>query len=365
MHSRTAHCLIRAMWLTALVLTCASCSKEEKPANDSIPLTDATASKETPAPHAATQSAAPAQEIPPATAEDLPPDDPNTPAYFPINEEVPGWGKVEPVRRATPGKYEQLVDADDDLLRLTDTFRTRAMMACAYEYGKGSDNVRADILIVETLMPEDAYGLLSVMSNAAASSNIGSMTRIDTENGLTYHTWQGGTYVRMRVTGIDTPADAEPAESLLVSITNQIPSSEPPEILQWVSLLNRPMVHQWLGRQMASFRTPATSAMPLYDPPEIDDVLGTSQETLVAVFAFEVPDDEPPNFVWVVQYPNRQEAKAAYDRYGTLLEELAASSPVNTLLAEPVGRYLVGTWTADQESVDPVISLITASLPGN
>jgi len=65
-----------------------------------------------------------------------------------------------------------------------------------------------------------------------------------------------------------------------------------------------------------------------------------------------------------VRYPSEQAAADAYARYSRRLEEAMSGSPwQSTLLSPPHGVFLIGTWTAEEESIQYMMPRIEELLP--
>jgi len=85
----------------------------------------------------------------------------------------------------------------------------------------------------------------------------------------------------------------------------------------------------------------------------------------MVVAAYHVGGSDNLNYVWVVQYPTPVKALAAHKRYQIYLESDAGrtdSVAQVTTVDVPQGAYLVGSWTAEEESMEPKIPAIKVKL---
>ena len=120
---------------------------------------------------------------------------------------------------------------------------------------------------------------------------------------------------------------------------------------------------RWLVRHLASL---STSALQRAASPEVDTVsrvLGLDGSAVMCIAAYDVPIARRSNVIWLVQYPDAESAKAAHGRYQQYLAGAAVRSAQSTTMLEPRGRYLVGTWTAEEESLQYMMPRVAEMLP--
>jgi hypothetical protein len=82
----------------------------------------------------------------------------------------------------------------------------------------------------------------------------------------------------------------------------------------------------------------------------------------MVIAAYRVRGAARPNLVWVVRYDSPDEARKAYDRYQGFLEKATDRQSASTMVLKPSGRYLLGTWTAEEESLGPVLPKLKSNL---
>jgi hypothetical protein len=92
-------------------------------------------------------------------------------------------------------------------------------------------------------------------------------------------------------------------------------------------------------------------------------LLQLDKDTPLVIAAYQQPGLAGPNCVWFVRYATPDQARQAYDRYHAAVEQAPLDSSVaNTLLAAPQGQFLLGSWTADRESLMHVLPSLRARL---
>ena len=65
-----------------------------------------------------------------------------------------------------------------------------------------------------------------------------------------------------------------------------------------------------------------------------------------------------------MRYETTAAARKAYQRYRKHIDNATDAAAGNTMITAPKGRFLLGTWTAEQESTAHALPRIGALLPG-
>ena len=96
---------------------------------------------------------------------------------------------------------------------------------------------------------------------------------------------------------------------------------------------------------------------------QIDKLLGLNRDTLMAVAHYPGQAGGGPNRPWLVRYDGAEEARAAHQRYRAYLNRSTDPAAADTPLATLKGRYLIGTWSAEEESISRLLPQIRQRLP--
>ncbi len=328
-----------------------------------------------PPPPATKRAYPPARIEPPPAAEDvgLAPgaddrDAPNSPAVLPRSHEFAGWVKHAPVRVVSPEALDSLI-GDETLRRAMNSYRLKLVAHCVYRYVPPEEAapLLLDVLWAEAFDPDDAFGLFSVMAPPPRGLNAdGSQTaecRL-ADGPLKLFGWQGVVCVRMTAEADDDRATlAAAARILRAKLLFSIPRADPPELLRLLPRDRLLPEREWLVRKAVALQLPGAAELPAVASDRLDALLGLDGRVWLAVAAYEVAPAEPPNYVWIARYPDAAAAAQAFERYQAELDQPQDEVDRNTMLAGPRGRFVAGTWTADQESVQHLLPRLLPLLP--
>lgn len=350
-----------------LLLAAAACERD----TPSSPPFPPSATKRASPPARATPALVPS--VPDAASIRLPPgaddrDAPNAPAILPRSYDMAGWIKHEPVRVALPNELALLI-ADDGVRAAMESFLLKSVAHCVYRYAPPDTTapLLLDVLWVQALDSDDAFGLFSVLAAPPRGLNAdGSQTaeRRDSDNTFRLFGWQGTVCMQMTVLSDDSRATLAAAARLLrAKLLFSVPRADPPELLRRLPREQLLPEREWLVRKAVALQLPGAAELPAVAPQALDAVLGLDGDVLLAIAAYEVAPGETPNYVWVAQYPEPATAAEAIERYQARLDQPGDDVDRNTMLAGPRQRYIAGTWTADQESVQHLLPRLLATLP--
>jgi hypothetical protein len=288
-------------------------------------------------------------------------DAPHSPAYLPKSQAAAGWTKREPIR-VYPANNLTGAMTKDDAARCG-YFKIRSASKCAYDLtGANGKAQLARVLAVDTESAEDAYGLLSCRLPATETFKIGGETRVDRRDGLHLHCWQGKSYIRVDLAEGGAEI-TEQAIRLLLNITGRIAKEDLPALVSAAPSDSSGLQRKWLLRHLGSLPPKAFDlAFPL-DASKTNGLLGLDKSTLMCIAQYEVPQGARSNVVWVVRYPNTKAAYDAHARYTRFLADRKDPAAQSTNLLPPHGPYLIGTWTAEEESIQYVMPTIGKLLP--
>jgi hypothetical protein len=249
--------------------------------------------------------------------------------------------------------------------------------------------------------PEDAFGLFSVITRQAGlrvrpedgmmierrtsasslrSEHSGSKTvEPQAADAFTVTGWQGNHCLVVSMRGSTTDDQQRRADWLARRILFGLPSADPPFILRAIppALLADGKV--WMVRKTEALRHTALPALARVAAAGLDDVLGLAgrEKLWIAAVGKRATDlassvapasrpAGPPStahLVWIVQYADDAPARQAYQRYQQVLASPGTDLDRQTVLREPRGCYLAGSWTAAGESADPLLSALMDILP--
>lgn len=289
-------------------------------------------------------------------------DSPSAPACLPKSGAITGWTKTEPVRVVMAGELAGAV-TPSEAIRLS-YFRVLSAATAAYKTTDTEGAERpARVLYVETETPQDAYGIMCCQSDSAETLKVGGETRVERADGFHLHSWQGKSYIRVSTTAVDTET-TEQVIRLMFYITGQLKREDRPLLLDAVPADANLLKARWLVRHLGSLPLKAFDFPHAPDAGKMSNLLGLDETTLACVAHYDVPNGRgTPNVIWVVQYAT---AKSAYDAHARLSKALDSTNDASLLatnILPPHGAYLVGTWTAEEESIQYMLPRVAKLLP--
>ncbi len=229
----------------------------------------------------------------------------------------------------------------------------------------------AEFALCEAAGSTDAFGLATCMMPVQPRDTlVGSMSSLETvEDGQVVHGWQGNYFVHVVSRRLAGPEPRVSVEKLAAALVRPIPTAEPPRLLGYFPTGQRIPGRTWVTRKHLGVLPPEVQKQALRGSAlETTKSLGLGADTVMAVVAYNPGEGEAPNYVWLVEYPTNQDAMRALGRYKNLLRKIKPTPLVLMDMArdadgKPVGRYLGGTWTADQESIMNILPEIVGRLP--
>lgn len=286
----------------------------------------------------------------------------SSPRALPDSATIGGWVKTHPVRVATKQVSTVLNQNVDH--QIVFTYRIELAATCIYETGP----TKAEVLYFRGETVFDAFGLFTTLSSQPLLYNDadGSMTAIDRRGDRIIMTaWQGYACVHISYTGeLDDDAYAD-CDRLLKRIIFTLPPEDPPWLVRLIPVEIRGGSRVWAVRRFRALAAADHPALRQVYAASIDmeQRLGLGDEVALTVASLPIADGELPRVIFLVDYPNRAAAEDAYGRYQSAMERLNTELDANTLLAPPKGRFLAGTWTAEQESIEPLLPTMLELLP--
>lgn len=306
------------------------------------------------------RTAIPAESEAPARPGDLKEED-KAPAYLPANLPREGWVRQEGLRMADAAGLEKLLPTSQAVW--FEHFRIKSAASCAYIWEGGGRDVLARVVVFEALSPDDAYGLMSCQSSSPELLGVGGETRVESGVESHLHCWQGNAYVHVWTDSTDEKAVLQ-TRRLLMHIAGRLPRTDPPALIEAMPRDSAKPGKRWLVRNLSCLRPTVFSHPAGLDLGEVSKLLDLGMDTVMCIAAYDVPEGRRANVVWVVHYATESTAAEAYTKYARRLEESPPGSPwQSTLLLPPHGAFLVGTWTAEEESIQYMLPRIIELLP--
>ena len=324
--------------------------------------------KESPAP--STQAAPKKKKTPPPAVADPAKDDPATPAWLPDPEEIPGWVRSGNVQALVPGEWNRL--NNEKLRRCVGAYSIKTVLTFRYESVlPAPGGAIVEFALCQAAGSTDAFGLATCMMPVQPRDTlVGSMSALETsENGQVVYGWQGDYFIHAVSRRLAGPEPRVSVEKLAAALVRPIPTGEPPRLLAYLPTARRIPGRTWVTCKHLGILPPEVQKQALRGSAlETTKSLGLGADTRMAVVAYNPGEGEAPNYVWLVEYPTHEDAISALGRYKNMLRKIKPMPLVLMDMArdadgKAVGRYLCGTWTADQESIMNVLPELVGRLP--
>lgn len=299
-------------------------------------------------------------------------DDPATPSWLPLREEIPGWVRTSSVEGVQRDQWANL--KDDKLRDCVGGYAIQTVLTFQYKSVlPPPGGTIAEVTLCEAETSDHAFGLTTCMMPAQPRDRlVGSMSCVERAGqSQIIHGWQGKYYIQVRTQLPIEPRPRVSIERLAGKLVRPIPTAEPPLMLSYFPPERRIAGRTWLvGNHLQTLPSDVQKQALRGSTRESTHALGLGPETGMAVAAYDPGEGEAPNYVWIVEYPTAKEASAALGRYKSILRTMKPAPLV--LMDMPrgtdgkvSGRFLCGTWTADQESIMHVLPQIVDKLPNS
>jgi len=223
-------------------------------------------------------------------------------------------------------------------------------------------NIVVDITILEAYHSDDAFGLMTSMMSDGVDSGVGSLSSFTSGDTPDRICWQGDYYFHSRATNANTDTARNAVDRLIARLVLPIGSKDLPTITNYLPTAGRINGKLWVSRKHLNTLPEEVQQGVLKGlAVETTKTLGLDLDTLMVITAYDVGIGEKPNFVWLVRYPTSTAAREAYSRYDTWRSRHRNQMLIS--VEKPTGRFLCGSWTADQESIKPMVPEILSKLP--
>jgi len=355
--------------ITALVI--GGCKKEEQKS----PVIPTTQKGVTPVPTEKPSEPAPTEEpqvqSPEPQTQFTPADDKDEPQFallFPTSDKAFGWTKTDPVKG---GVIKRLPEYLPDLADVLSPYSAETIATVKYEraYNGGVESVR--IYLIRAATTEDAYGMMSVSVSGTDQFRSGEIRRqpapgqIYAVKGPYFAIFQGQT------TAQDTQHLNEGVELLAGKVMFEFSDhAELPMVVQILQTEQLPAARTLFLRDLKSLKGPAgkeiLETVGLTDLAAMNKLLRLGPKVDFALAVYTHDDWPAPDVVWLARYPSLGQSSAVAKHYRAIINRAKASDRLNnnTLLKGPSGRFLLGTWTLEIESIPHLMNQIQTYLPG-
>lgn len=362
----------RTWWLAVVIGVWIVGGCERKEENRSVPSAVPTAAStpaavEGPADAVSEAAPTPAEESPfqPADAKD----DPAFSSLFPGSDRIGGWIKTAPV---IGGDARRLPAMLPNYAQVLMPFPVQSVAMAKYERMHGGKAQSVTVYLVRAATADDAYGMLSVSCPGLDQIRAGEIRRqerpekVFAAKGPYFGIFSGQT------AGEDKQGLVEGLELLAGKVLFEFSErSEPPKIVQYLQNEQLPAASVLFIRSLESLRGPAgremMAAIGMTNTKGLNKILRLGPTVDFAVAVFTNKDWPGPDVIWLAKYPSRESATAAARDYRGFLNRSKWTDMLvsNTLIKGPRGRFLLGTWTMETESLTSphLMNQIQAYLP--
>lgn len=286
-------------------------------------------------------------------------DDPSAPRALPMSGEVRGWVKVEPI---LPVPLDRLAESDASL-EVLESLRIDAIFRCRY----ANESTTADVTLIQAATPADAFGAFSVITpqDCQPPGPDGSVQAVDvTDEAVMISGWQGRTCVRVSCSQAGERPKHADCDRLTSAILFNLRPADAPLLMRMIPQEKLPGVKIWVVRSVSSLARARHPTLRKLADVGMDKRLRLDGQPLLSVARVPVAgENEPPNLIWLVEYPDAEWATAVYERYTAALSAVDNDIDARTILQNPQGVYLAGSWTAGQESLQNLLPRLREALP--
>jgi hypothetical protein len=320
-------------------------------------------------------------------------DDPQKPPWLPHPRDITGWVRSSNVRvvaiqnqfngHGDPGSGtpDSGPDPTSDagtvhsrpaalnhphLVRVAPAFSGVRAARCEFDsVAPCPPGLHAEVILLEAGSSDDAYGLFTALLVQPPDQAVASLSSAVEEDGrYERFCWQGRYTIHVRTQSATTEQARSCIDRLAAGMAEPVPSDPPPLVLSYFPRDQRlPGQELFVRRDLGVLPASVRQLIPGGRHEDTGRLLGLSEGTSCAIVGYDAGPGESPNFVWLVQYPDEQQAADAAARYRSALASM--HPPPDVLLEGPLGRFVVGTWTRGQESLPNmhIIQRIAEKLP--
>jgi hypothetical protein len=310
----------------------------------------------------------------PAGCKTKPPEEPAIPVeptgphaellkLFPRATEVADWKPTGHV-----ALYGPEARAEDAVKPLTDDIGQEALLFHGYEYVKSAtlSYTRADpgekvtLRIFVMGSPAEAFGIFSVRARGTQFPVVGSATLAARMTPKTLAFVKDRYYIQIDYSG---PRDATP---VLMEFGNNVADriasrGYPPAILQNFPPGSVPGENYYLHAFETLTNLPF---FPISDPERLERILGLGPDAEVAIMGYPTKRLGVTNYLFAIKYPTGPDAQSASLQYKAYLDTSTNPAEKNIAIAVAGQVYMVGTLSAEENSIQDRLAELVARLGG-
>ncbi|UCG33424.1 MAG: hypothetical protein JSU68_02090 [Phycisphaerales bacterium] len=293
-------------------------------------------------------------------------DDPRAPACLPHSDTVPGWVKTQAIRIESGERYLQNLP-DSYAASHMRPYGIMDVATCTYEKQAGNRPSRLAVELLRCRSSADAYGLCSTQR---LGRDLGHAHRVWADRQDDYyllHAWRSDYYLRATATPADGETPLSQARQFMGRILLALPKADPPLLVRTLPSEVRQADRIWFAPTCLPLAASGARLLTAEQAVALDDILRMPRARGLAAAAYQSDPAEPPNIVWLIEYPTPGDARSAYARYKNALDRQAGAAmstpsvPAAVLLS-PIDRFLAGSWSPEEESAMHVLPLVRATL---
>ncbi len=285
------------------------------------------------------EGARPRGSLPRATEEA---DAAGAPSFLPRGAAAGGWTRTQAVRAMELDVVRARFSPALDGAALGEAY------ACRYEADAG---LMVDVLVLRFAGSDEAYGAFSMMGRGEAERATRYVRVDEGADALTMYAWQGEWVAVLRGA---PPARGELRRAcarLLGRMLLPIPAADPPALLAALVPGGGVDVQPWpmRARSVRSLQPQIADVLSSAQAAALDEVLGLDGTAVLVTGQMSASEADEFNLIWLVAYPSGEAATAAWERYQEARLDGQRNLPT-TILTDAAGRYLLGSWSPEQES---------------
>ncbi len=276
-------------------------------------------------------------------------------------DRVSDWQRVGEVAiygpQAVPAQNMELVEADlgprSRLVRGYDYVKSGTAV-----YSRGQEGERLLLRIFQMGGPSEAFGLFSVMSRGTQfPRGLGLRARMaENRLGLAKERY----FISLRYSG---PSDATPVLREFGDKTSEpvATTGYPPAILQNFPTGSLPGEHYYLHTFDVLKSLPF---IPMSDPEDLERKLDLGPNREMAIMGYPTTRTGGVNYLFAIHYPTPADAESAYQQYRSYLDASTNPADKNVAVGLAGQRFLVGTFNAEENSIEDRLSVLIEQLGG-
>ena len=279
---------------------------------------------------------------------------------FPSVGDVSDWKAQGDVKVFGPvaNPAEKVEAVDTDAAALAATLKGYGYVKSATRKYTRGQNEAVTLRIFEMKGSQDAYGIFSVSSSGTTFPNIGLAARMST---TALALVKGSYFVTVEYSGAMDPTPVLMDFGRWVADQITTTGYRP-------ALLDNFPLNSLEGERYYLHVFPTLAALPFVpkgDPAAMARALSLTPDTDVAIVGYKTAKAGAPNYLFVIKYPTDADAQVAYKMYSeSYLAQSKNPAEHNIAVSPPTGRFLAGTFNAEENSVDDQLGKLCAALGG-